>query len=86
MVEYIPIVIHFIEVLAQAMLGLTVAASALAKLINKGKYSDDVESFSGKLQKFISYLPTLGINPKTKHLESQLKEMKEARAKDESRP
>lgn len=76
----------YIEVIAQVMLGLIVSATALAMVINKGKYQEDVNTFSGKMQKALGHLPTIGMNPRTKHLEAQIKEMKDAQVVKKDEP
>jgi len=75
MVELLPKITMILEIVAQFVLGLVVAASALAQILDKGKHLPKVEKFADKALKFINYLPTIGINPRTKQLEAQLKDM-----------
>ena len=66
----------YVEVVSQIVLGLVIAATALARVLNGGQYADEMEGVKGKVLKAIQFLPTIGVNPRTKHLEEQLKEMK----------
>lgn len=66
----------YIEVLSQVLLGIVVVATALARVVKGGEYADEVAGIKGKILKLIQFLPTIGVNPRTKHLEDQLNEMK----------
>lgn len=71
------LVVFYFDMVAQAMLGLTIVATAAARVIPGTKDDVLVESVTAKLMKFLSYLPTFGINPRTKALESELKALKD---------
>lgn len=66
----------YIEIVAQGLLGIVVIASAAARVIDDGKHEVAVGSMRDKVLKAIQVLPTIGVNPRTKHLEAQLEEMK----------
>lgn len=66
----------YIEVLSQVLLAVVVIATALARVIKGGEYIEEVDTVKGKVLKLIQFLPTIGVNPRTKNLENQLLEMK----------
>ena len=58
-------------------MGLVVVATALSHSISKGKYQADVEKASSKIIKVLAWLPTIGVNQRTKVLEGAVKKMQE---------
>jgi len=69
----------FVEMISQGSLCLTIFATIALRLFAKDETK--VDSFAYKLLTILHKLPTFGLNPKTKLLEQQLKELKN---KDES--
>ncbi|MBA3756307.1 MAG: hypothetical protein H0X02_08820 [Nitrosomonas sp.] len=65
---------HYVDELCKIITALTIVATLVVRLTPSK--SDDVlvDSFKAKLLKFLSYLPTWGINPRTKKLEEALKD------------
>lgn len=67
--DYLPLVL-------QALGGLVILATAVVR-ITKSKNDDvAVNSIANKFFKAVSYLPTIGINPRTQKLEEAYKELK----------
>jgi len=64
---------HWIDIISQLIASITIVATLLAKAM--GKMEGEVNSFGKKVLKALAYLPTLGVNPNTKKLEEQLKEL-----------
>lgn len=61
---------------------ITLIATVIVKLTPGKKDDERVLEYASKFWKLISYLPTIGINPRTKKLEEAYKEMTES--KDEA--
>jgi uncharacterized membrane protein len=57
------------EVIPQIFMALVILATAVVRLIPKKVNSEKVRKITDVIHKVISYLPTLGMNPKTKQLE-----------------
>lgn len=57
------------EVVPQIFMSLVILASAIVRILPKKTNSEKVRKVTDAIHKVVSYLPTLGINPKTKHLE-----------------
>ena len=74
--NWLSMVTHYIELLSQAALGIMVIASVVVRLVPGDKDDIALENWKDKLLKVISYLPTLGINPRTKKLEAALADLK----------
>lgn len=60
---------------AQYLAGLVVIATVVARLTPSESDNAKVKKYADMILKVIAYLPTLGINPKTKKLESAYKEL-----------
>ena len=67
----------FIEAFALLGMLVSIMATVLVRLTPTKSDDEKVAKVVGKIQKALSYLPTLGINPRTQLLEQQLKEMQE---------
>jgi hypothetical protein len=65
----------WIEIVSQLALALTVIATILLRVI-PSKYRASVEGVAGSIMKFIHWMPTLGMNPRTKDLETAIVELK----------
>lgn len=64
--EYLPLV-------CQLLVGLSVVATLVARLTPSSKDDVLVEGAKNKLLKVLAWLPTFGVNPRTKALEDALK-------------
>lgn len=76
MFEFLQNLEPMIQVLSEVLLGLVITATSISRVVAKGKHMSKVDGFASKLLKVIQYLPTFGINPKTKELEEAYKEVK----------
>lgn len=74
---------EYVEIIAQAFLAISILASIVVRLTPSKKDDEFVGSAAEKFLKFMSYLPTVGINPRTKKLEEAYKDLKEQMPKDE---
>jgi hypothetical protein len=68
-------IIEKAEIIAQILGGLVIVATAVAKLLPKNSQSESVRAVTDMILKVIQYLPTLGVNPKTEHIEKAYKQM-----------
>lgn len=66
----------YLEVLSQVFFGLMCAATVIVRVIPGKKDDEAVGKFIGKVQKYLGYLPTFGVNPRTKKLEAALADLK----------
>ena len=73
-VSFIQSVMWYIDMFAQAASGLMVFGTLVTRLIPVKKDDAKVAGFAASMQKIFAYLPTFGINPRTKKLEEALKE------------
>lgn len=80
MLELLTKIEPMVTMISQILLAVMILATLASQVIGRGKYAEKVGSISEKVLSFIQYLPTLGINPKTKKLEDALKDVR----KDES--
>lgn len=60
---------------SQIAMSLVVVASLIVRITPTDKDDVLVDSFKNKLLKVLSWLPTFGVNPRTKALEVALKEL-----------
>lgn len=67
----------YIELIAQGLLALVIAATVITKVTPTPKDDEIVSSFSKKMLGILAWLPTIGVNPRTKNLEAELKAIKE---------
>lgn len=68
---------EWIELVAQGLLAITIVATIITKVTKSTKDDVIVGSAKDKFLKYLSYLPTFGINPRTKKLEEALKDLSE---------
>ena len=69
-------VMFYADMLAQFMFGLMIVASVLVRVIPGKKDDEALSSIWSKVQKVLGYMPTFGINPRTKKLQEALDAMK----------
>jgi len=67
---------HYLELLAQVLGALVVVATAVARVTPSKSDNIKVQKVSDKVLKVVSYLPTLGINPKTAQFKKAYEELK----------
>lgn len=67
-------VIVYAQGAAEVIGALAILATFVVRLIPKSSANEKVNSVVQKIHKLFAYLPTLGINPKTKQLLGQLAE------------
>lgn len=67
--EYAPLVMQLLG-------ALVISATVIVKLTPSPKDDEMAHGFAGKFFKFLSYLPTIGINPRTKKLEEAYNDLK----------
>ena len=63
-------------IIAQVLGYLTIGATIIVRLTPSKKDDEDVGKITSVIWKYIGYLPTLGINPRTKKLEEAYLEAK----------
>ena len=66
---------EYLSMLAEALGALAVFATVIVRLTPNPKDDGTVKSISDKIFKVVGYLPTIGINPKTKKLEEAVKDL-----------
>lgn len=71
---------NWLNLASLILTALTLAATALAQLLKNKAMGDNVGKFAEILFKVIAILPTLGVNPKTKAMQEQIKELQAADA------
>lgn len=65
---------EYLRMGAEVLGSIAVLATVLVRLTPNPKDDSKVNKIVGILFKVVSYLPTIGINPKTKKLEEAVKE------------
>ena len=75
MEEFIIKLPEYVQMIAQALGAISVIASVIVRLTPSKSDNVKVKKISDGIFKVISYLPTLGVNPKTKELEASYKEL-----------
>lgn len=65
----------YVDIVSQVFFALMIMATIMVRIPAFRKYSGDVSGFGAKAMKVLGFLPTLGINPHTKALESALSEL-----------
>lgn len=76
MEEFITKALEALPLVLQVIGGLAVAATAAVRIVPKSSNIESADGIVDKIFKFISYLPTIGINPRTKQLEDAVKEIR----------
>lgn len=82
--EILASVPDIIELIALFLMALTVLATLVVRITPSKSDDEKVAALAEKLMKAISYLPTIGINPRTKKLEEAYKELQEKQKQDDS--
>lgn len=67
----------FIQLFALLGMVLTILATIIVRLTPSKVDDEKVDAFALKIMKALSWLPTIGINPRTQALEQAYKELKE---------
>jgi len=75
--SFISKAVMYFDFAAQLCFTLAIAATIITRLTPKKKDDELVAAWIEKMTKMLSYLPTFGINPRTKELEKALAEAKE---------
>jgi len=70
-IQYLP----FIEDILSIIGTLTVLATLLVRLPIFKRFENEVGAVTGYFLKVVRWLPTIGVNPRTKLLEKQLEEL-----------
>ena len=74
--NFLAMAMKYVDLAAQLIMGLSVVATVLVRMIPGSKDDESVDSIVSKIQKYLGYLPTFGINPRTKELEKALENLK----------
>ena len=69
MQEILAKVMEYLPIVLQGIGALVIAATCVVKLTPSSKDDAVVADIGSKFLKFLSYLPTIGINPRTKKIE-----------------
>lgn len=75
MLEYLAKLQPYAEMVSQVLMCLTIVASALVRLPRFKEHKSRVGSWGSFLMKALNYMPTLGINPRTKKLQEAYAEL-----------
>ena len=77
MSEILKMIPDYVEAFALLGMLVSIMATVVVQLTPTKADDEKVAKIAAKVQKIISYFPTIGINPRTKLLEQQLKELQE---------
>ncbi len=72
LVQYLPLVEDILSIIG----AITVLATFLVKLPIFKRFENEVGAVASYFLKIVRWLPTIGVNPRTKLLEKQLEELK----------
>ena len=78
---FIQMIMKYVDLVAQLVMALSVLATVVVRLIPGEKDDESIDSIVAKARKYLGYLPTFGINPRTKQLEAALENLKREKAK-----
>ena len=67
----------YVELICQLAGAISIVATIIVRMTPSQKDDEAVINWIAKMQRFISFLPTWGINPRTKKLEEALKDLNE---------
>ena len=70
-----PLIPGYILILCQVLGGLVILATIIVRLTPSKDDDIKVNSLRVKFLRFLGWLPTIGVNPKTKKLEEYLKSL-----------
>ena len=76
-------ILEKLPLIFQAIGSLVIVATAIVRLTPDVQDDEQVGAIAEKFFKFLSYLPTIGINPRTKKIEDAYKELSKPKAKDD---
>lgn len=68
---------QYLQLLAEVYMAVSVLATIIVRLTPSKVDDEKLDKFNEKVFKFLSYLPTIGVNPRTKKLEEALKEFEQ---------
>lgn len=74
--SFIAQVPEWLTLIALFVTSLCIAATAVARFTASKVDDEYVSKFTSYVLKVVAYLPTFGVNPRTKHLEETIKELK----------
>jgi len=69
--EYLEHIKTIVEALGHISVGLILVATTVSRLVNRGKAHPLVKDWADRVLDIIDYLPTVGINPRTKALKEK---------------
>lgn len=72
LMQYLPLIEDVLSIIGS----LTVLATLLVRLPIFKRFEDEVGAVAAYFIKAVRWLPTIGVNPRTKLLEQQLEELK----------
>ena len=75
MTEFIAKLPEYLQLGAQILASVVVVATVVVRITPSKSDNATVKKYSDLLLKVIAYLPTLGVNPKTKELEKAYEEL-----------
>lgn len=75
-----------IELASMVISCLVIIATILVHVTPSKKDDEYINALATKFHSIMAYLPTFGVNPKTKELEAQLKKLQEKLSKLENGP
>lgn len=67
---------QYAVIIAQVLGLLTIGATIVVRLTPSKIDDEKIDGIAAKIWKYINYLPTLGVNPRTKKLEEAYKDMR----------
>jgi len=70
------LVVKWVEIVLQLFGGLAVIATTVVRVIPGKKDDEKVFKIVDRVHKYAGYLPTFGVNPRTKELEAALAELR----------
>jgi hypothetical protein len=70
----------WIELIAIFLLALVILATIVARITPTKRDDEAVSKLSAFLLKYLAYLPTFGVNPRTRQLEETLKMVEASKA------
>ena len=71
MEEFLAKLPEYVDTLSTVLSVIVIIATALVRIPGLNKHSKDVNKVVGYIQKVLSWLPTLGLNPSTKSLKDK---------------
>lgn len=66
---------EYLKMLAEAIGAIAILATVVARLTPDPKDDGKVKKVTDKVFKVVGYLPTIGVNPRTKKMEEAMKDL-----------